>query len=357
MEHIHLTSENQAAALERAIAVLKDGGIVVYPTETMYGVGVDAKNPKAVKKLLQFKNRPAGKPISVMVPTLSAAESIVELNDTAYGLYKTFLPGPVTVISQSKKMVDPALESELGTLGIRISSHPFALELATSYGSPITATSANASGKARPYSIQRMLSGLSERQVGRIDLIVDAGELPHNEPSTVIDTTQEIQEVVRAGAHFEQLMPPFVSKSEEETKDFAFGLLPGFLHALKEKPVIFALQGEMGAGKTRFAQGVAKALQVKEHVASPTYTIMKEYVGMADGEPVTLIHMDCWRLTEVSPEEFGIEEYLKPRIVMVIEWASPLLSYFHANSQILVGYHIFIESSSETVRTITIGAL
>jgi L-threonylcarbamoyladenylate synthase len=357
MEHIHLTSENQAAALERAIAVLRNGGIVVYPTETMYGVGVDAKNPDAVKKLLQFKNRPAGKPISVMVPTLSVAEGIVELNDTAYGLYKTFLPGPVTVISHSKRIVDPALESEFGTLGIRISSHPLALELATSYGSPITATSANSSGKARPYSIERMLSGLSDRQTSLIDLILDAGELPHNEPSTVIDTTQEIQEVVRAGAHFERLMPPFVSKNEEETKDFAFGLLPSFLHALKEKPVVFALQGEMGAGKTRFAQGVAKALQVKEQVTSPTYTIMKEYVGVADEESVTLIHMDCWRLNEVSPEEFGIEEYLKPGTVLVIEWASPLLSYFQENSQKYVGYHLLFDIKDENTRVLTVGAL
>jgi tRNA threonylcarbamoyladenosine biosynthesis protein TsaE len=131
--------------------------------------------------------------------------------------------------------------------------------------------------------------------------------------------------------------------------------MQSFLHALPEKPVVFALEGEMGAGKTRFAKGVAEALGVQGVVSSPTYTLVKEY----EGDKGKLVHMDCWRASEAKPDELGLPEYLQPGIVLVIEWASPLLSYLRqlqAEDRI-VGYHVFIDATGEHERSLRVGAL
>lgn len=353
MERITLTKDNLHTTLSRAESVLESGGIVIYPTETMYGVGVDATNQQAVGRLLKYKNRPAGKPISVLVADQVSAETIVQLNEVAKNAYQTFLPGPVTIISQTKGVVDPRLCSELGTLGIRISSHLFAAQLAEEFKRPITATSGNASGKARPYSIETLLSGLSETQKSQIDLIIDAGALPRREPSTVIDTTTPTQEIIRAGEYFLELHDSKASSSEEETITIARQIMHGLLHVLPEKPLVFALEGEMGAGKTHFTKGIAQALQIKDVISSPTYTIMKEY----ETSDARLLHMDLWRLETVTAEEFGIEEYLKTGTVTVIEWAAPLLPYLRTLKNDIVGYRIYIEPTSEHERTIKIGNL
>ncbi len=356
MQRIKLTQQNTAEVIAQAVQVLRAGGLVIYPTETMYGIGADALNPEAVTKMLRFKNRPAGKAVSVLVANQEAAEQIVELNDEARRLYRTFLPGPVTVISQSRNAVDPRLQSELGTLGIRISSHPLAQGLAEAFGRPITSTSANASGAARPYTIETALSGLSEHQKNLVDLILDAGELPHNEPSTVIDTTQQTQ-VLRAGAGLANLVPSYHTESAEETMQLAETLMKSFLHALSEKPVLFALEGEMGTGKTQFAKGVAKALQITQPVTSPTYTLMNEYDGVSAGKPVRLIHIDCWRLDAVNPDELELDEYVQPGTVLVVEWAAPLLPYFKKKAERLVGHHLLFFPTSESGRDIGLEAL
>lgn len=357
MNRVILTPETIESALEAAVQTLQDGGLLVYPTETMYGVGVDATNLEAVSKLLAYKNRPAGKPISVLVANTDAAEALVELNETARNLHKTFLPGPVTVISKSKGAVDRRLVSEFDTLGIRISSHEFAAELARRFGKPITSTSANASGKARPYAVDAFLAQLSQNQQAAIDCLIDAGTLPRREPSTVIDTTTESQEIIRGGLLLEEIAPPEKSSSEEETAAIAAKLMKTLAHALPEKPIIFALEGEMGVGKTHFAKGLAAFLGVEGVVSSPTYTIMKEYKGNFGERNLKVIHMDCWRLQEVKAEEFGLEEYMKPGHVLIVEWAAPLLEYFHGLDEAVIGYRIAIEAVSEHERILTIGSL
>jgi len=117
-------------AVSSACEILANGGLVVYPTETVYGIAADAGNAEAVSRLLAFKNRPAGKAISLLVSDETAAEQVVSLNETARQLYRKFLPGPLSVVSVSRHLVDSRLESELGSLAIRISSYPFAAAMA-----------------------------------------------------------------------------------------------------------------------------------------------------------------------------------------------------------------------------------
>lgn len=353
MEYINLQSEDPEYAVQKAGAVLRAGGLIIYPTETLYGAGVDAKNPEAVDKLLQFKKRPAGKAISVLVTSIEDAEEIVEIKRESREIMETLLPGPVTVICKEKYNLDPRLASEFHTLGIRISSHPIASLIAEEFGRPLTATSANSAGAPRPYSIQRMLDHLSLEQKNLIDLVLDAGELPKREPSTVIDTTSGVQTVIRAGGAVEQLAPPFISASEEETKAHAATLLSSFKHVVSEKALVFALEGEMGMGKTRFAQGLGAALGVEKIVSSPSFTLIKEYPA----PNARFIHMDLWRTEEVTPDEIGMDEYLVPGTVVAIEWPRPVLRYLQERQDSVLVQRLIFEELPSGKRSIMLAAL
>lgn len=348
MKRILLHSENLAMALQEAVSVLRAGGLVVYPTETMYGIAADAYNLTAVTRLLAFKNRPAGKAISLLVTDADMADTVVARNSVAKQLYQTFLPGPVTVISQSLMVADPRLASEMGTLGIRVSSHPIAQALVKSFNGPLTATSANAAGAARPYSVDTVLRGLSSHQKELIDLVLDAGELPHNEPSSVIDTTQEVQEVVRIGALAGQLLQEQFTEHEEHTKEVARRFVDGIVRSHPDQPVVIALEGPMGAGKTHFAKGVAEALGVTVPVTSPTYTLIKEYAG----KEYQFVHMDLWRLTEFDAEAMEMSRYLQPGTIVVIEWPLPALPYLRSLDG-LIGHYVGIEQVEGAIRRLT----
>ena len=174
----------------------------------------------AVDKLLAYKSRREGKPMSIAVPDQAEAEKYVVVNEQAQQLYQ-FLPGPVTVVSKSLGKVARGVESEFGTLGVRIPDQDLMLKICRALGKPITATSANASGKKRPYSVADIISGLSNKQKSLIDLILDVGTLPKNEPSTVIDTTLSTPTTLRQGKIKNQDADSLISRSEAETKKIA----------------------------------------------------------------------------------------------------------------------------------------
>ena len=316
MQRILLTATNQREAIKKAVRVLAEGGLIIYPTETCYGVGVDATNPDAVKKLLAYKDRPEGKAISVAVADEAMAREYVDVNETAQNLYENFLPGPITVISESKHKIAPGIEAEDGSLGIRIPNYPFTLELIKQFGKPITATSANLSGRKTPYAIKDILDNTSEKNRKLIDLVIDAGELPHNPPSTVVDTRLNDERILREGSiRFQNRISNiptspayggirrasknqkdksniknFITKTPEETQNLGEKLMKNLLPKLQNKCVVFALQGELGAGKTQFAKGVARALGIKENVTSPTFTLIKEYEFSFANRQSSIVH-------------------------------------------------------------------
>ena len=123
--------------IKLAVEVLKHGGLVVFPTETTYGIAADATNHKAIGKLNSYKKRPAGKPYSVAVTDENMATKYVNLNNTARNIYQEFLPGPVTIISKGKNKLAKGVESETGTLGIRISSYPLVSQIVKNSGFPL----------------------------------------------------------------------------------------------------------------------------------------------------------------------------------------------------------------------------
>ena len=298
------------------IDTLRNGGLVIMPTETLYGAFVDATNPVAVKKLTLFKNRPFGKPYSMAVNNQEMAERYVTLNSTAQDLYRTFLPGPVTVISKGKHTVAPGIESESGTLGIRIPDYKLVLDVIKKFNRPITATSANASYKKRPYSLKDILTNLSGKQKKLIDLIVDAGKLPRREPSTVIDTTIDDPVVLRQGDVTITGKTEIVSRSPENTQNFAKELWQKYGIYTNKRAIVFALVGSMGTGKTVFTKGLARAMGVKDKVISPTYNLEEDY------DHGKLLHVDCWRMesdTELTDLDFG--KKITDKSVVALEWA------------------------------------
>ena len=303
-------------AVDIAVRALKNGELVFMATETVYIAAVDATNTEAVKKLVVFKNRPFGKPFSVGVTDIVMAEKYVVINKTARDLYKRFLPGPVTVVSTSTHKLADGVEAENGTLGIRVPDYKFFQEVCKKFGKPITATSANASYQRRPYKLSDILDNISEKQKKLIDLMIDAGELPHNEPSTVIDTTLDDTPVIlRQGEIKLKDTNEVLSRNEENTQNIAKELWQKYEEYGGTRAIIFALEGKMGAGKTQFVKGLARAMGITENVTSPSYDLLNTYSN--------LTHIDTWRMIKASEEleELGLEGLINDKSVLAIEWA------------------------------------
>lgn len=326
--HILKTNEHTTEeVIQKAREELAAGGLVIFPTETTYGAGVDATQQSAVDKLLAYKSRREGKPLSIAVTDQQMAEQYVEVNDSAKRIYQRFLPGPVTVVSKSKNVVAQGVASEYGTLGVRIPAYPLVIDIVKALGKPMTATSANGSGEKRPYTVQDIFDGLSEKQKSLIDLVIDAGELPPNPPSTVIDTTLDTPVVFRQGditvegTSTEQTV--FPSASEEQTQEIAQRIMLKHWNSIKETGLVIALHGSLGVGKTVFVKGMAKFLGIQDTLTSPTYVYLLQYHYNRHEQQGQLHHFDLWRIE--NPEmleqlEFG--SLFGPNQVVAIEWPS-----------------------------------
>jgi L-threonylcarbamoyladenylate synthase len=325
--------QNLARIVSQAVSVLEAGGLVIFPTETVYGAGVDATNPKAVQKLLSFKSRREGKPLSIAVSNQKMALEFAELNQSAKKIYSRFLPGPITVVSKVKADCNlaPGVASEFETVGVRIPAHDLTLKILQKIGKPITATSANASGAKRPYSIADMLAGLSGKQKKLIDLIIDAGTLPPNQPSTVIDTTLSAPLTMRAGdiseLNFSDSKTTFsiAAQNELETQGLAGRLMLKHWNQVRSQGLVIGLVGPLGAGKTTFTKGVAEFLGITEVITSPTYSYIQEYDFKKHQVEGKFHHLDVWKVD--SPElasRLQINSLIKPNNVVVIEWIDQL---------------------------------
>lgn len=360
MEIIDLKKGEKLKAIRQAVAVLKKGGLIIYPTETCYGLGADATNLQAISKLLAYKGQRGGKPIAVAVYDRKMAENYVEINETAKHLYQTFLPGPMTVVSKSKGKAVKNLEMHYphqNTLGIRIPNYSFVLELIRAFGKPITATSANTSGKKTPYSLADIRKYTTVQKLGLIDLFLDAGKLPPRPPSTVVDTTMNEPTVLRQG---EITIPEvggqsWVSSSEEQTKQIAQEIFARFRENLAVKPLLFALQGELGAGKTQFAKGLGRALGISENIVSPTFVIIREYWYRDGANRGKFYHLDTWRLEQGSQMlDLGLEKMLTPGNVIAVEWLQkikPVLEQIAENKKATVVW-VSLEYLAPTKRKI-----
>lgn len=180
----------------RAIEALKRGEVIVFPTETFYGLGADALNSAAVKKVVSLKGRSLESPIAVIVSDRGMLKEVVtELPPIALRLVERFWPGPLTLVLPAKKNLPEALLNRDGGIGVRISSHPLATRLARELDRPITATSANPSGKEPARSVEEAMGYFSDR----VKIFLDAGRLECTKGSTFVEIVRDRLKIIREG--------------------------------------------------------------------------------------------------------------------------------------------------------------
>lgn len=352
---MQIIATTKKESIELAISALSRGELVIYPTETCYGIAADSSSALAISRLLAYKGD-RHRQVAVAVDSRAMAEKYVLLNKIADNLYKNFLPGPITVISKSKHLLDERLESSEGGLGVRVPKHEFALDLISQYCKPITATSANTSGKKEPYSLQDWQKYTTTDKQSLVSVFLDAGRLQDRPTSTVVDTTLNDPQILRQGGLIiPSLSASLLSSSEEQTQEIAQKIITKHLSLTRRFPLILALQGDLGVGKTQFVKGAATALGIDSNISSPTYTIMKEYPYATTKYSGTLYHLDTWRLANPTELESSLHlsQILIPGNIIAIEWAGKageLLKTYEKEIPILV---ININEKSVETRQIT----
>lgn len=183
-------------ALEQALQVLRDGGIVAHPTDTCYALAVDITNEKALKKLYTMKGLPKDKPVSILVGSLEEAQEYGEFCDLALRLANEFWPGPLTLVVPRKKKVPKFLNPEAKCIGIRVIDSKVANALIKDLGGPVTTTSANHHGAPTPFSADDISAAP--------DLLIDVGDLEkHTKPSTVLHVENDQATTLRPGNLFD----------------------------------------------------------------------------------------------------------------------------------------------------------
>jgi L-threonylcarbamoyladenylate synthase len=193
---LKLSSLTYASVLGEASSAVRKGSVLIYPTDTIYGIGGDATNVSVVEKIYSIKERDRGKPLLVLMNSIAMVENFVAgISPAGKEFVKKYWPGAVTFIFNANSKLPRELTAETRTIGIRIPRNKFCIDLITAAGVPIISTSANLSGAAGGEKIKNVIEEFNEK----VDLIVDAGDAVSQVPSTVVDITAKKPRVVRAG--------------------------------------------------------------------------------------------------------------------------------------------------------------
>ncbi len=186
------------AAIRYAGRLIRMGKLVAFPTETVYGLGVNALDEKAAIKVYEAKGRPENKALTVHIADMEALFEIAsDVPEAAIRLAEKFWPGPLTMILKKNKKVPAAVTANLDTVGVRMPSNEIAKRLIKAAGGFVAAPSANISGKAAPVSAGPVIKDFSDR----VDMIIDGGKTRFSEASTIVDMTKETPEVLRKGCY------------------------------------------------------------------------------------------------------------------------------------------------------------
>ena len=218
-EVIPVNAENpEASGIERAAALIRNGGLVAFPTETVYGLGADAVNEQAIRRLFEAKGRPPDNPLIVHIGSRAMLDMVAaSVSPRVEMLIEACWPGPLTIVLNRRPEVPPAVSAGLPTVAVRMPNNAVALALIRAAGTPIAAPSANRSGRPSPTTAAHVLLDLE----GRIDLILDGGPTRIGIESTVLDMTGDVPAVLRLGWLTRERLAELVgevrqSPSEEE---------------------------------------------------------------------------------------------------------------------------------------------
>ncbi len=201
------TDYSKENLIRDAAAFVSRGGIIAYPTETVYGLGVDATNDQAIRRIFEIKGRNFNNPISVVIGHLQDVYPLVRnVTDSARKLMDAFWPGPLTIIFEASDRISPLLTANTGKIGIRLSGNDIARGIAEKTGKPLTATSANLSGASECANADQVI-----RQIGdKIDAVVDVGITKIGMLSTIIDASCAPARILRPGIIDEESIQKYI---------------------------------------------------------------------------------------------------------------------------------------------------
>ena len=195
--------------IERASRMILQGGVVVFPTETSYGLGVDAMEVKALQRIFHIKGRKEEKPLLLLVADRTWVPGLVKnISPMAERLMERFWPGPLTLVFEAAAHLPPILLANRGKVGLRVSSHPVALALVKAVGRAITGTSANLSGQPSASLVAEVFQALGRQ----VDVILDGGKTAGGLGSTVLDVAGKRPKIIRQGAVPQAQLAPFLGK-------------------------------------------------------------------------------------------------------------------------------------------------
>ena len=191
------TNEKDYTKLIKPAEIIKNGGIVVFPTETVYGIGTNGLDENAIRKLYEVKERPLNKPINLLVSSIDMIKSVTkDITELEYFLIKEFFPGPLTIILKKKSIVPDILTAGNDTIGIRMPDQEIALRLIEYAGVPIATPSANISGNPSGIEMKKIMEEFKEK----VDCYIDGGKSKIGLASTIIQVVNEVPIILREGS-------------------------------------------------------------------------------------------------------------------------------------------------------------
>lgn len=196
-KYINLENKLDYEELKIPAKIIKEGGIVIFPTETVYGIGTNGLNKEAIKKLYEVKQRPLNKPISLLVSNIEMVNQVAKnISKLEYKIMQNFFPGPLTIILEKKDIVPDILTANTNTVGIRMPSGEIARKLIEYAGVPIATPSANISGKPSGTNIKDIQKDFE----GKVDYFIDNGESKLGIPSTIVRVINNEVHILRHGS-------------------------------------------------------------------------------------------------------------------------------------------------------------
>ena len=195
--YLDLTNNIDYTKLKKPAEIIKSGGIVIFPTETVYGIGVNGLDEKAIKKLYEVKQRPLNKPISLLVSNMDMIKKVAkDITKLEYLLIEKFFPGPFTIILKKKDIVPDVLTANNDTVGVRMPANKIALELIEYSGVPIATPSANISGQPSGTNLKDIIKDFN----GKVDYFINGGQSEIGLASTIVQVIDGVPRILRQGS-------------------------------------------------------------------------------------------------------------------------------------------------------------
>lgn len=212
-KYLNLEKNPKYINLKEPAQIIQEGGIVIFPTETVYGIGVNGLNETAIKKLYEVKQRPTNKPISLLVNSIEMIEKVAkDITEIEYDLIKRFLPGPLTIVLKKKDIVPDIVTAGFDTIGIRMPENEIALKLIEYAGVPIATPSANISGRPSGTNLKAIMKDFNDK----VDYFIDGGISKIGVASTIVQVVNDNPYILRKGKISEEQIKEQVLLSKQK---------------------------------------------------------------------------------------------------------------------------------------------